>query len=109
MKSIRRILVVPFLAAALFLPVAASAQPTIPGCTTGVLPSGALSLICVPPAGWNGELVVFAHGWVPFNQPLGFYHLALPDGTLIPAVRYGHCNFTANEVLTAFGLAVRQP
>ena len=27
----------------------------------------------------------------------------------IPAVRYGHCNFTANEVLTAFGLAVRQP
>ncbi len=27
----------------------------------------------------------------------------------IPVVRYGHCNFTANEVLTAFGLAARQP
>jgi hypothetical protein len=27
----------------------------------------------------------------------------------IPAVRYGHCNFTATEVLTAFGLAVLQP
>jgi hypothetical protein len=27
----------------------------------------------------------------------------------IPVARYGHCNFTANEVVTAFGLAVRQP
>ena len=27
----------------------------------------------------------------------------------IPTVRYGHRNFTANEVLTAFALTVRQP
>jgi pimeloyl-ACP methyl ester carboxylesterase len=27
----------------------------------------------------------------------------------IPAFRYGHCNFTPNEVLTAFALAVQQP
>ena len=27
----------------------------------------------------------------------------------IPVVRYGHCEFTANDVLTAFALAVRQP
>jgi hypothetical protein len=27
----------------------------------------------------------------------------------IPASRDGHCNFTPNEVLTAFALAVRQP
>lgn len=98
MKSIRRILVVSFLATALSLPVTASAQPTIPGCTPGKLPSGALSIICVPPTGWNGELVVFAHGYVPFNQPLGFYHLALPDGTLIPelVMRLGYAFATTS-------------
>jgi hypothetical protein len=30
-------------------------------------------------------------------------------GFPIPAVRYGHCNFTPTEVATAFGLAVQQP
>lgn len=64
----------------------ADAQPLPPGCTTGALPSGALSLVCVPPAGWNGQLVVFAHGYVAFNQPLGFYNLQLPDGTSLPGL-----------------------
>ncbi|MGI9544800.1 MAG: hypothetical protein ACR2MX_16170 [Cyclobacteriaceae bacterium] len=41
---------------------------------TGVLPSGALFEIAVPPQNWNGELVVWAHGYVNFNEPL-----ALPD------------------------------
>jgi hypothetical protein len=27
----------------------------------------------------------------------------------IPAVTYGHCNFSAEQVVTAFALAVRQP
>jgi pimeloyl-ACP methyl ester carboxylesterase len=85
MKSIRRLLVASLLAATLLLvPVSASAQPTIPeGCTPGVL-GKALTLVCVPPAGWNGELVVFAPGYVPITRPLGFYYLALPDGTLLP-------------------------
>lgn len=57
----------------------------IPGpCADGVLPSGALSRICVPAHGWNGDLIVYAHGYVAFNQPLDFYNLTLPDGTYLP-------------------------
>ena len=37
------------------------------------------------PADTRG-LVVFAHGYVAFNQPLNFYHLTLPDGTSIPGL-----------------------
>src|SRR4051794_11541847 len=54
-------------------------------CVDGTLPSGALSRICVP-VGWNGQLIVFAHGYVAPGQPLGFYHLSLPDGTPFPLV-----------------------
>jgi pimeloyl-ACP methyl ester carboxylesterase len=43
-------------------------------------------MYCVPTSGWNGDLVVFAHGYVPFNQPLGFYNLTLPDGTSVPTL-----------------------
>jgi hypothetical protein len=68
------------------IPAAAAAQPIPPGCDTGVLPHGALSLICVPPAGWNGQLVVFAHGYIAPDQPLGFYDLTLRDGTSIPGI-----------------------
>jgi len=62
-------------------PAAAHAQ-SIPGpCVPGTLPSGALSLMCVPQSGWNGQLVVFAQGFVPPALPLNFYQLTLNDGT----------------------------
>jgi len=65
-------------------PARADAQ-AIPGpCQPGALPSGALSLVCVPAAGWNGQLVVFAHGYVDVREPLGFQNLTLPDGTPLP-------------------------
>jgi hypothetical protein len=67
------------------LPAGARAQG-IPGCTTGVLPSGALSLICMPALEWNGQLVVYAHGYVAPDQPLDFYQLTTPDGAPIPAL-----------------------
>jgi pimeloyl-ACP methyl ester carboxylesterase len=50
-------------------------------CQEGRLPSGARSLVCVPTDGWNGGLVVFAHGYVPPGSPLTFADLELPDGT----------------------------
>ncbi len=60
----------------------ASAQP-IPGtCDEGQFESGARWKICVPLAGWNRSLVVFAHGYV-FDLPgveLDFFD-TLPDGT----------------------------
>src|SRR4030095_13541185 len=66
---------------------AAQALPVTPGpCVQGELPSHALSLICTPTAGWNGELIVFAHGYVPVTQSLDFYNLTLQDGTSLPAL-----------------------
>jgi pimeloyl-ACP methyl ester carboxylesterase len=105
MKSIRRILVASLLAAAVLRPITASAQPTIPGCTPGKL-GDALTLICVPPVGWNGELVVFAPGYVPVNQPLGFYYLRLPDGTLIPQLVMGLGYAFATTSYRQNGLAI---
>lgn len=68
------------------LPATARAQ-AVPGeCETGVLPGGAGSLICVPVSGWNGQLLVYAHGYVAPTEPLGFYQLTAPDGTYVPAV-----------------------
>ena len=67
----------------------ASAQTPLPpapnGCSVFTLPHGALGMICVP-ATWNGELVIWAHGYVDFTQPLGFYHLEFGDGTELPAI-----------------------
>ena len=77
-----------FVAALALLVLPAWAEAAIvPGpCQDGVLPSGALSRICIPSSGWNGSLVVFAHGYVAFNQPIAFYHLQLPDGTDLPSL-----------------------
>jgi pimeloyl-ACP methyl ester carboxylesterase len=68
---------------ALLLPAQARAQGGIPQpCVDGTLRGGALSRLCVP-IGWNGQLVVFAHGYVASGLPLGFYHLTLADGTSV--------------------------
>src|SRR3989475_7200672 len=78
--------------------VAAVLQPTlsyaqfafaVPApCKDGTLPSGALSRICVPSAGWNGALVVYAHGYVSAvpPEPITFHNLTLPDGTDVPTL-----------------------
>jgi pimeloyl-ACP methyl ester carboxylesterase len=69
----------------LAMPAAARAQ-VVPGpCTTGLLASGAASLFCVPVLGWNGQLVVFAHGYVDPDDPLGF-QLPELDGVPVPLV-----------------------
>ena len=68
----------------LLLPATARAQAVPGACATGSLPSGALSLICVPTVGWNGQLVVYAHGYVAPGLPLGFYQLTTPDGLYLP-------------------------
>jgi len=46
------------------------------GCTDGVLEHGALYRICFP-ATWNGDLVLYAHGYVPANQ-----EIALPQDVI---------------------------
>jgi hypothetical protein len=74
------------LAIALLLPVAALAQipPDLP-CAQRTLPSGALSLICVPPVGWNQQLVVYAPGYAAPGPMLSFRDLTL-GGVSLPAL-----------------------
>ena len=74
------------------LPVRALAQPSLPtDCEEGSLPSNdakfpgnQLILVCIPPA-WNGDLVLYAHGFVPpqFELALPIEELTL-DGTFVP-------------------------
>jgi pimeloyl-ACP methyl ester carboxylesterase len=48
-------------------------------------PASQLTLICKPPI-WNGNLIVYAHGYVPPQQPLALPldELTLADGTFVP-------------------------
>lgn len=76
-------------------PVPAHSQFTWPPvCEEGSLPSrdpknpaDQLIVICIPP-NWNGQLVIYAHGYVPPQAPLvlPFEELTLPDGTFVPNV-----------------------
>src|SRR5919202_3711790 len=60
-------------------------QGTLPAqVTQGTLPHGALYLICVPTTGWNGDMVVYAHGYTPVSLPLSLRNLLLPDGSYLP-------------------------
>jgi pimeloyl-ACP methyl ester carboxylesterase len=45
-------------------------QATPGTCIDGALPSAALSRICVPASGWNGALLVYAHGYVAPTLPV---------------------------------------
>jgi len=113
---------------ALLVPAVGRAQSALPGpCEPGALPSHALSLICVPAAGWNGELVVFAHGYVAPGPTLDFSDLTLPDGTYLPILvqRLGYAFATTSyrqnglailegvedvrELVTAFSATVSTP
>jgi pimeloyl-ACP methyl ester carboxylesterase len=55
----------------------------------GVQPSGAVTRVCMPaPGRWNGDLVVWAHGYVSPEEPVGIPEdqLTLPDGTSLPGI-----------------------
>jgi pimeloyl-ACP methyl ester carboxylesterase len=73
-----------FLAALSFSVIASTASAqAIPGtCDEGVFDSGARWKTCKPLAGWNGILIVYAHGYV-FNVPEAplEFHDTLPDDT----------------------------
>lgn len=57
---------------------AAPIAPAVPlACSDGIQPSGAQYRICLPASGWNGNLVVYAHGYVAPTQPV-----ALPEDQL---------------------------
>jgi hypothetical protein len=87
---------------------AAALSQTIPGCVV-TRPETAQILVCVPPAGWNGDLVIFAHGYVapaPGLPVIPLDQLRLPDGTLLPEVVLGLGYAFATTSYSDDGLAV---
>lgn len=89
-------------------PVAAASP--VPGpCIEGTLPHGALSLICVPSNGWNGDLLIFAHGYVAFDEPLQFAHLSfggifLPDIAQILGFAFATTSYRQNGLAVLEGV-----
>jgi pimeloyl-ACP methyl ester carboxylesterase len=75
----------------------------VPGpCEQIPLSSGALTKICVPTSGWNGQLVVFVHGYIP-DVPayaLDFYD-TLADGrplaTIVQTLGYAYATTTYRQ------------
>jgi pimeloyl-ACP methyl ester carboxylesterase len=99
-----------FIAAALLC--AAFAQPAAAACDPdGIQASGAVFRICMPDAGkWNGNLVIWAHGYVAFNEPVGIPEgqLVLPDGSSLADLVTGLGFGFATTSYSVNGLAVRQ-
>jgi pimeloyl-ACP methyl ester carboxylesterase len=73
-------------------------------CQDGQQSSGAVYRICMPEEGaWNGDLVVYAHGYVAPNEPV-----VLPDGTSIPEIVNKLGFAFATTSYSTNGLAVRE-
>jgi pimeloyl-ACP methyl ester carboxylesterase len=51
-------------------------EPPVAGCTDGTTSGGALTRVCFP-AEWNGDLILYAHGYVQPDAPL-----AIPDNLI---------------------------
>jgi hypothetical protein len=89
--------------------LATASTPALPpSCSEPVVHEGAQVLVCVP-AGWNGSLVVFAHGYV---APTGAApviprdQLELPDGTSLPGLVTGLGFAFATTSYSDDGLAI---
>lgn len=114
-KSIRLLLGVAVLLALLpTLPAFAQAPAPASASTCdpdGAQSSGAVYRICMPAlTAWNGDLLVYAHGYVAFNQPIAIPEdqLTIPNGPNIPDLmnRLGFA-FAVTSYSTN-GLAVKQ-
>ncbi len=77
----------------------------------GLQASGAVYRICMPADGeWNGDLVVYAHGYVAFHEPIAIPEdqLQLPHQVSIPELANGLGFAFATTSYSVNGLAVRQ-
>lgn len=71
--------------------------------------SGAIYRICMPGAGrWNGDLVVYAHGYVGYNEPIAIPEdqLQITDDVSIPQIANGLGFAFATTSYRTNGLAV---
>ncbi|MDH7486986.1 MAG: hypothetical protein QHJ81_12005 [Anaerolineae bacterium] len=93
------------------LPASPALAAPLSTCEDGPQASGAIYRICMPePGRWNGDLVVYAHGYVAFNEPVGIpeNQLVLPDGTSLPEIINGLGFAFATTSYSTNGLAVRE-
>ena len=73
--------------------------------------SGAVYRICMPPEGeWNGDLVVYAHGYVAYNEPIAIPEdqLSIPDGPSLPEMVNAMGYAFAVTSYSVNGLAVKE-
>ncbi len=87
-------------------------QATGSNCVDGTQPSGAVYRICLPDPveTWNGDLVIFAHGYVNPQEPVQIPEdqLTLPDGTSIPGIVNGLGYAFAVSSYSKNGLAIKE-
>lgn len=90
-----------------FAPFTSPVRQTPERCEEGEHAGGAIYLICLPEdRPWNGDLVVFAHGYIAFNEPIDVPDLTLPDGTELPDLVNGLGYAFAATSYRVNGLAV---
>ena len=72
-------------------------------------PADQLTVICIP-SPWNGQLVMYAHGYVPPQAPLALPvdELTLPDGTFVPDVFLSQGFAFATTSFHKNGVAIEQ-
>lgn len=88
-------------------PAVARGEEAIGECEEGEQASGALYLFCVPKERhWNGDLVIYAHGYVAFNEPIHLPDLELPNGMSIPDLANSLGYAFATTSYSTNGLAV---
>lgn len=110
-RVFRFMMIVAVLAA--LLPASTAGAQAVPNCVPfeSDAVTHELYLICLPTARpWNGDLVIFAHGYVPINEPLSKFleQLVLSDGNTIPAITTGLGYAFATTSYRKNGLAVRE-
>jgi pimeloyl-ACP methyl ester carboxylesterase len=90
----------------------AHAQVPVSQCEDGSQNSGAFYRVCMPgpPIDWNGDLVVYAHGYVPPGPVTGIPEdqMRLPDGTYLPDLVTSQGYAFATTSYSDNGLVIRQ-
>ena len=92
-------------------PAAQGTAPVTPlaTCEDGVQASGALYRICMPDGPWNGDLLVYAHGYMAYDRPIEIPEEQLViGGVSIPETITSLGYAFATSSYSANGLAMRE-
>src|SRR5690554_139498 len=110
MKIARVGLIAMLLLSYLLLPAKPAAAANGECAPDDIQTSGAVYRICMPVKPWNGDLVIYAHGYVAFNEPIAIPEdqLSLPEGPSLPEIINGLRYAFATTSYSVNGLAIRQ-